>query len=232
MSPLKRGGDYRLRFGLHLAQMVGAAIALRINLVNVFGARRPRGEPSAFRNHLEPADRRAVAWRLREDALDLPARELLRLHLLGLEAAEELLLRGCRGGIDALEQRLAESARELAIRLAGIAPRARGHLRRQQRRRDAVLVRRPYAAVLTQKRRARAFLADEPERSIEQPVDEPFETHRHFIQPTPEPRRDVIDDLAADHGLADARIRTPSRPIPEQVVDGHRQIVVRRQQPR
>src|SRR5689334_19294467 len=65
MSPLReRGGDYRLRFGLHSAQMLSAPVALGVDLVDVFGARRPRGKPTTLGDHLEPADRSAVARRL------------------------------------------------------------------------------------------------------------------------------------------------------------------------
>src|SRR5689334_19302962 len=176
MSPLRDGGGhYRLRLGLHTTQVLGAAITLGVDLVDILGAGRSRGEPPAIGHHLQSTDRRAVPRRLREDRLYLPARELLRLHLLGLEVREQLLLRRRRGRVDTLEQRLAERTRELAIRLAGITSRARRHLGRQQGRRDAVLVRRPHAAVLAQERCARAFLADESERPVEQAIDEPLE---------------------------------------------------------
>ena len=45
--------------------MIGAAIALRIDLVNVFGARRPRGKPAAVCDDLESANGGAIAWRFR-----------------------------------------------------------------------------------------------------------------------------------------------------------------------
>ena len=93
----------------------------------------------------------------------------------GVSFASSFFCAGVARRVDALEQRLAELARELAIRLAGIAPGARRDLRRQQRRDDAVLVGGPHAAVLAQERRARALLAAETERPVEQAVDEPLE---------------------------------------------------------
>ena len=47
------------------AQMVLAAKALGVDLVDVLGARRPRGEPAVRGDHLDAADRRVVARRAR-----------------------------------------------------------------------------------------------------------------------------------------------------------------------
>ena len=136
---------------------------------------------------------------LRENGLDLLAGQIREPDLLRRQSRQQLLL--LRGGwrLDAIVSRLAELAREVAIDLAGIAAHARGDLRRQQRRDDAVLVGRPDAAVPAQERRARALLAAEPERAVEQAVDEPLEAHRHLVELAAELRGDAIDHLAAHH---------------------------------
>jgi hypothetical protein len=54
--------------------MIAALEAFGVNLVNVFGARRPCREPSVFGNHLDPADRIAVAGRGGQDLIDLLSR--------------------------------------------------------------------------------------------------------------------------------------------------------------
>src|SRR5580693_4397623 len=45
---------------LDLGQVLGSVEGLRINLVDVLGAGRPRGEPRVGGRHLQPAQRRAV----------------------------------------------------------------------------------------------------------------------------------------------------------------------------
>ena len=129
----------------------------------------------------------------------------------GESADEPLLLR--RGGrrLDPVGDRLAELARQLAVDLAGIASGARGDLRREQRRDDAVLVRRPHRAVAAEEGGARALLAAEAERAVEQTVDEPLEADRHLVEPPAQLRAHAIDHRAAHHGLAHAGIRAPLR---------------------
>src|SRR5436309_2649745 len=75
---------------------------------------------------------------------------------------------------------LAEARLELAVARAGIAAVARGHLRRQQAGDEPVLVRRPDGAVPAQERGARALLAPEPQRAVEQALDEPLEADGHL----------------------------------------------------
>jgi len=53
--------DRRLRFVLNLLQMRFAAKAFRIDLVDVFGAGGPRREPAIVGDHLDAAERLAVA---------------------------------------------------------------------------------------------------------------------------------------------------------------------------
>ena len=105
-----------------------------------------------------------------------------RAYLLRRELRQRcFLLRGGRR-LDAIVDGFAELARQLAVDLAGIAAHARGDLRRQQGRDDAVLIGRPDAAIETQERRAGALLAAEAQRAVEQAIDEPFETDRHLVE--------------------------------------------------
>src|SRR5512143_757235 len=76
--------------------------------------------------------------------------------------------------LDAVVERLAELEREIAVDLAGIAVQPGHDLRREQRRDDSVLVRRPHAAVQANERRARALFAAEAERAVEQAAHEPL----------------------------------------------------------
>ena len=60
-----------------------------------------------------------------------------------------------------------------------------------------------------QERRARAFLAAETERAVEQPVDEPFESDRNLVQLAAQPRgtRSIIALLTTV--LPTAALRAP-----------------------
>src|SRR5438552_12758431 len=63
--------DDNLRFTKDGTQMVIATEGLRVDLVDILGARRPRGEPPVFCHHLDAADRRIVARGPVEDLLYL-----------------------------------------------------------------------------------------------------------------------------------------------------------------
>jgi hypothetical protein len=99
-----------------------------------------------------------------------------------------------------------------------------------QCRHNPVLIRRPYLAVAPQETGASTFFAAKAQRSIEQASGEPLETHWHLEQLAPESCYDAVDHAAADHRFSDCCIALPLRTMLEQVIDHHRQIVVRRQQ--
>ena len=69
-----------------------------------------------------------------------------------------------------------------------------------------------------------------PKTAVEQPRGKPFEPNRHFVETALELRRDPIDQPGADYRLADRGLCAPLRTVPEQVVDGDRQVVIGRQQ--
>src|SRR6478752_6261675 len=78
-----RAVDDRLRFLQDPLQVLGAAEALGVDLVDGLGARRPRRVPAALRDDLDAADGGAVAGGVGEDALDLLAGKLTGAELLG-----------------------------------------------------------------------------------------------------------------------------------------------------
>ena len=110
--PRERPRDQFLRLLLDLPQMVLARKALRVELLDVLGSRRPRRKPSAPGRHLQPSERSAVAGRGREHGLDRISGQLVRAHLLGREPLQYgLLLRG-GGRVDAFVNRRAEPVGE------------------------------------------------------------------------------------------------------------------------
>src|SRR5258708_36057603 len=143
----ERGVHDALRLGDQPVQMPGAMKALGVDLVNIFGSRRPRGEPAAARGDLDAADGCIVAGRGSKNLIDGLAGELRDPHLLAVELAELFLLLGVCRGVHAIGVHRAQFLSHGAVRLAGIPPGARRDLSRQQRRHQTVLVGRPDAAV-------------------------------------------------------------------------------------
>ena len=115
--------------------------------------------------------------------------------------------------------------------LARILAGARQDLRREQVHDDSVLVGTPDRAVAAQEGRARALFAPEPERSVEQPVDEPLEADRHFPQLAAQLARHAVDQAAGHERLAHRRTRAPARSVAEQIFNGCCQVVIGVEQP-
>ena len=165
-----------------------------------------------------------------EDLLDRLAGKLGGIDLLRRQLAQQRLLPCVGLGLDAGGVRLAQLGGQVGVDLARVAPGAGGHLGRQQRRNQAVLVGGPDRAVLAQERGAGAFFATKAQRAVEQALGEELEAHRHFIQLTTQACGDAVDQAAGNHGLAHGGITAPLRAVAVQVVDGHGQVVVRLQQ--
>jgi len=79
---------------LNLLQVIFAAEAFRVDLVDVLGSRRPRREPSALRHHLDSAERLAVPGRPRQLCRDRLAGEVLCGELFGSNFGKPGLLFG------------------------------------------------------------------------------------------------------------------------------------------
>ncbi len=62
LAPERRADDLA-RFGEDRVQVIDALEALGVDLVDVLGAGRARGEPAVLGHDLQPADRRPVAGR-------------------------------------------------------------------------------------------------------------------------------------------------------------------------
>src|ERR1035437_5372187 len=82
-SLLEDARDKFLRLSLNPMQMIDAAKTLRVYLVNLFGARRSRRDPSALRAHLDSADCRPVAGRNGQCFENFLTRKFALIQLLG-----------------------------------------------------------------------------------------------------------------------------------------------------
>ena len=137
--------------------MIGALKALRVDLVDVLGARWPRREPAGVGLDLDAAERLIVAGRPGPDRADRIAGQFLDVELLRPQRFQRGLLLRRRRDVDALIERHAELCSQFGKQLAGIAAGVRDHLRRQQPHDEAVLVGGPGRAVALEERRAGAF---------------------------------------------------------------------------
>ena len=154
-----------------------AAEALRVQLGHVLRARRPGGEPAPRAVvDLEPADRRAVARRGREDRRDRVAGQRRRRHV-GRPTAG-------RGRPSAPASPGRRSGGRPAPRTAPSAPRTTSAGLRPVRAVSSAASRQAVIpslsvvqtrAVAAQERRPGALLAAEPDRAVDEPVDEPLE---------------------------------------------------------
>ena len=74
------------------------------------------------------------------------------------------------------------------------------------------------------------FLTAEPDGTVDKPRHEPLKAHRHLNQLLTQRGHNPVNHRRAHQGLAH-RIRRPARPVRKQVINGHRQVMVRVHQP-
>src|SRR3546814_13571077 len=113
----ERRVDDSLRLCEDRLQVVAAFEAFAVDLVDVLGARRTRGEPVAVGNHLDAADRRVVSRRLCQHFADRRARELCGLSRPRREFVNRVFLLSPGGRLDAVQSRPREAVAKTTYRL-------------------------------------------------------------------------------------------------------------------
>ena len=114
----------------------------------------------------------------------------------------------------------------------GILAGHRQDLGGQQRQDEAILVGGPDGTVLAQEGGTRALLAAKAELAAVETVHEPLEADRHLFEGATDLAGHPVDHGRGDQRLADGRPLGPAGSVGEQILDGHRQIVVRIHQAR
>src|SRR6266404_8500814 len=223
---LEQPGDHGLCVLLYLQQMLPAAKAFGIDLVDLFRAGGARSKPAFVSHDLDPAERLIIARRVGKRRMHAIAGQLFGCHLCGRELLQNILLLCRRRCIDPLVEEFTQFMGEVVVNLAGITTGPCGHLGGQQAEDQPVLVRRPDRPIEAQERCPGAFLAAEADRAVEQTIDEPFEADRHLDQFAAQAGADPIDDGAADDGLADGAILVPARAMVTKIGDGGGEVVV------
>src|SRR5262245_6581805 len=171
-----------------------------VNLVDVFGARWSRGEPSRLGLHLDAAEGLVVAGRARSYRADWFTGKLAHVELLRSERLQRALLLRCRRHIDPLVEGNAEFGRQSGKQLARVAAGASEDFGGEQPHHHAVLVGRPNRAVALEERCAGTFLARKTERAGAEAFDEPFEADGSFDQLAVQLFGDTVDDRTGDNG--------------------------------
>src|SRR5665213_681549 len=82
----------RFRGIFNIIQMIFAPETLGVNLINVFRARWPRGEPSAPCDDFDTTNRLVIAWRTRQPPLNRLAGKLIDIETIGIEKGEAFSL--------------------------------------------------------------------------------------------------------------------------------------------
>src|SRR5204863_7382985 len=116
------------RLLLDLPQVLLVAKTFGVDLIDVFGARGPRREPAVVGNHLDAAERLAVAGGGAEGGADRFAGEFGDAELVGRQRLQQVPLPGVGRRVDPLIERHAEFTCEAVEDLAGIALGPRGSL--------------------------------------------------------------------------------------------------------
>src|SRR5262249_35581434 len=197
-----------------------------VDLVDLFGAGGPRGEPSLIACNLDPADGRIIARRIGERRVDWITGELARAEFSRRQLLEDVLLRGIGRRINAFIEEFTGVLDQGCVDLAGITARLRRHLGGQQPQDYPILVRGPDRSVAAQEGGTGPLLAAESQRAVKKSVDEPFEADGYLIQLAAELCRHPIDDGAADRCLAHGSMLRPVSAVAEKIVDGRGEIVV------
>src|SRR5579872_7210639 len=154
--------------------------AFGINFVDIFSARRPRGEPAAGCDHLQSADGCVVSRGVGQLGRNRLTREARFLDAIGRELLEPRPLFGRSRRVDASVLRCSKLGSQLAVVLAGILAGLRSDLRGKEIHDWTVFIRGPDCAVEAEKARAGAFLPTEAERPVQQAVDEPLKSDVDF----------------------------------------------------
>ena len=160
--------------------MLLAFEALGIELCDVLGARRARGEPAVLACDLEAANGRIVAWCARQLLQNRISGEFGFCDRVWRQDFQRRFLFWSGGCVDAGVIRDAELLFQFAIVLARILSGAGGDFGREEAHDETILIGGPDFAVAAQKAGAGAFLAAEAAGSIEKSRREPFEANRYF----------------------------------------------------
>ena len=133
---------------------------------------------------------------------------------------------GSRWRLNAVVERLAKLACKVPVDFSRIPAHPGRDLRRKQGRDDAILVGCPDGSIVPNERRTSALFTTESQRTIQQTLNEPFESDWHFIKPPAKLCGNTVNHLSCHHSFADRRPVGPFRSVLDEVQDGDRKVVI------
>ena len=191
---------------------------LGVDLVDVLGAGRAGGEPAVLGDHLEAADRRAVAGRGVSVAVIGSPASSVAVTCSGESFASTAFCSRVAGRVDPGVRGLAEPRGQVGVVLARACARCVAMISeasRQSRMPSLSVVQ-----VLPSRRRNDAPALSSPPKptaAVEQARHEPLEADRHLEQRPAQVGGDPVDHRGGDQRLADRGARAQSARVPEQV---------------
>ena len=221
-------GHNRAGFAHNLLQVFRAAIAFRVNLVLGLRARGPRRKPTAARHHLQPA--RRVLTAVRDLVDDVVAGQFLRGNRVRSQLLERFFLFRSGVIVDPVIRKRPVERRQILVMLARIPCRHGRNLRSQQPHQQTVFVRSPNRSVLPQEACPRAFFPAETHLAVIKP-GKPLKPHRSLVQNALMPNHDAVNQRTRHQRLPHRSRCRPVRPVGQQIIDRHRQKMIRIQQP-
>ncbi len=201
--------------------------ALHVDLVDRLSAGGARREPAVLGHHLETADGGIVARRLGQLGDDGLTRQGGGFYQCRIQLGEHRFLGAVGRGVDTAIAGAAELGFQCVVVGLRILAGHRQNFRRQQRQNEAILVGGPDGAIFAQEGGARALLATKAELAGVEAIHEPLEADRHLFQGAANLAGHPVDHGRGDQRLADGRIGRPAGAMGKQILDRHRQIVVR-----
>ncbi len=206
--------------------------AFHVDLVNGLGAGGARREPAVLGYNLQTADGGVVAGRLGQLGDDGLAGQGGGFHQCRIQLGEHCFLGAVGRCIDAAVAGAAELGLQRVVVRLGILAGDRQNFGSQQRQDETILVGGPDSAIFAQEGGARALLAAKAELAAVEAIHEPLEADRHLFQGAANLAGNPVDHRGGDQRLTDGSILGPAGSVGEQILDGHRQIVVRVHQAR
>src|SRR5215472_6306670 len=200
--------------------------ALRVDLVDVLGARGSGRKPSVSCYDFQTPNGSLIAWGTGQLGGNRLACHFRLFHGVGRERRKFSLLRRSAGRVDARVVGGAELCRDFLVVLARVLASAGRNLSGQHHD-EPILIGGPRGAVSAKKAGSGALFSAKAARAVDQSRHEPLEANRDFAQLAAKFLNHTVNQAAADHGLSNSNRLPPFGPMHQQIPNRHGEIMVR-----
>ncbi len=201
--------------------------ALHIDLVDGLGAGGARREPAVLGDNLETTDGGIVARRLGQLGDDGLTRQSGGFYQCRIQLGEHRFLGTVGRGVDTAIAGAAEPGFQCIVVSLRILAGHRQNFRRQQRQNETILVGGPDGTIFAQEGGARALLATKAKLAAVEAIHEPLEADRYLFEGAANLTGNPVNHGRRYQRLANGCIGRPAGAVGKQILDCHRQVVVR-----